>query len=79
MNAAPGQTGSASSLLGVLQYVFGGVAGVIMGFVHNGTLLPPVILLTACAIGALLSGWYASRQAGVDSMEETLTDSRAPE
>ncbi|WP_240354494.1 hypothetical protein [Pectobacterium brasiliense] len=79
MNAAPGQTGSASSLLlGVLQYVFGGVAGVIMGLYTMARYFRGDIT-HGCAIGALLSGWYASRQAGVDSMEETLTDSRAPE
>lgn len=79
MNAAPGQTGSASSLLGVLQYVFGGVAGVIMGMVHDGTLLPPVMLLTACAIGALLSWWYASRQMDIDTTKEALADNGTPQ
>ncbi|MEQ9891226.1 multidrug effflux MFS transporter [Pectobacterium aroidearum] len=79
MNAAPGQTGSASSLLGVLQYVFGGLAGVIMGVIHDGTLLPPVMLLTVCAIGALLSGWYAARQADINIVAEASVDSRALE
>ncbi|MFP9229691.1 multidrug effflux MFS transporter [Pectobacterium cacticida] len=71
MNAAPGQTGSASSLLGVLQYVFGGVVGVIMGAIHDGTLLPPVILLTICAIGSLLCWWYAARQNNILIKENT--------
>lgn len=67
------QTGVASSLFGVLQYVFGGVAGVIMGLLHNGTLFPPALLLVCCALGALLCWWYAARQ--MNDRESTNFDS----
>ncbi|WP_420064916.1 hypothetical protein [Pectobacterium colocasium] len=50
-----------------------------MGFIRDGTLLPPVMLLTACAIGALLSGWYAARQADINVAEDALVDNRVLE
>ncbi|MEI7107347.1 hypothetical protein ACR2Q2_03935 [Pectobacterium versatile] len=50
-----------------------------MGMVHDGTLLPPVMLLTACAIGALLSWWYASRQVDIDTTKEALADNGTPQ
>lgn len=34
------QAGTASALLGVMQYAMGGLAGVVLGIVHNETLLP---------------------------------------
>lgn len=54
MGSAAGQTGVASSLLRVMQYLFGGVVGVLLGVLHDGTLLPPLLMLAVCALAALL-------------------------
>ncbi|MCW2481718.1 multidrug effflux MFS transporter [Candidatus Symbiopectobacterium sp. NZEC135] len=62
MGSAVGQTGVASSLLGVMQYLFGGVVGVLLGVLHNGTLLPPLLMLAVCALAALLCWHDAHRQ-----------------
>lgn len=57
MGSAAGQTGVASSLLGVMQYLFGGVVGVLLGVLHDGTLLPPLLMMAVCALAALVC-WY---------------------
>lgn len=62
MGSAAGQTGVASSLLGVMQYLFGGVVGVLLGVLHDGTLLPPLLMLSVCALAALLCWRDAHRQ-----------------
>jgi MFS transporter, DHA1 family, multidrug resistance protein len=62
MQSAPaGHTGSASSLLGVLQYVFAGGAGAALGLAHDGTLAPFVVGLLLCAAGALIAFVVATR------------------
>jgi MFS transporter, DHA1 family, multidrug resistance protein len=52
--------GSASALLGTIQYTVGATAGVAVGTFHNGTALPMVGSMTA---GALL-GWFCAVMAG---------------
>lgn len=37
--------GSASALLGVIQYSFGGLTGVVLGYFNDGTLSTPIIIL----------------------------------
>lgn len=59
MESAPGNSGSASSLFGVLQYVLAGLVGVIMGRFHDGTLLPPSALMLICAVSAAGAWWIA--------------------
>jgi DHA1 family bicyclomycin/chloramphenicol resistance-like MFS transporter len=49
--------GSASSLLGTVQYVIGGVAGAAVGMLHNGTTLP----LAGMIAGSALLGGLALR------------------
>ena len=44
------QRGSASALLGVLQYTFGGLAGVLLGFLHDGTPWPFALILGCCSL-----------------------------
>ncbi|MBB3808806.1 multidrug effflux MFS transporter [Pseudochelatococcus contaminans] len=61
MESAPGNSGSASSLYGVLQYVFAGAVGGLLGLVHNGTLIPPAAVMLVCAIGAMIAWWIAER------------------
>lgn len=52
--------GSASALFGVMQYVFAGAVGVVLGLAHDGTLMPPVVVMLICAAGALLAWWIAA-------------------
>jgi DHA1 family bicyclomycin/chloramphenicol resistance-like MFS transporter len=49
--------GSASALMGTLQFAVGGMAGTLVGLLHNGTALPMVAVVTACS----LTGWTILR------------------
>ena len=49
------RAGSASAVLGVLQYAIGGGAGLVLGLVHNNTLIPLVVLMAACSTLSLCS------------------------
>lgn len=60
MESSPRDSGSASSLFGVLQYVFAGVVGTILGLAHDGTLIPPAVVMLICAAGAIAAWWIAS-------------------
>lgn len=51
------QRGAASALLGMLHYVFGGIAGMVLGIVHNGTLIPLALTLLFCSAAAVFSWW----------------------
>ena len=51
------QRGTASALLGVLQYVFGGLVGILLGLVHNDTLMPLAFIMFFCSIAACFSWW----------------------
>jgi len=43
------RAGSASALLGVLQYAIGGGAGMVIGLIHNGSLIPLTVVMTVCS------------------------------
>jgi len=60
MESAPDDSGSASSLFGVIQYVVAGLVGVALGIAHDGTLLPPVLVMLVCASGAFLAWWIGT-------------------
>jgi DHA1 family bicyclomycin/chloramphenicol resistance-like MFS transporter len=49
--------GSASALLGTVQFAVGGLAGAMVGLLYNGTALPMTGTLAACAAG----GFFALR------------------
>jgi MFS transporter, DHA1 family, multidrug resistance protein len=42
--------GSASALLGTIQYTLGATAGAFVGMFHNGTGLPMILTMTCCAV-----------------------------
>jgi DHA1 family bicyclomycin/chloramphenicol resistance-like MFS transporter len=46
--------GSASALMGVLQFVVGAVAGALVSALHNGTAAPMAGAIAACGVAALL-------------------------
>jgi MFS transporter, DHA1 family, multidrug resistance protein len=48
--------GSASALLGTIQYTLGATAGAVVGMLHNQTALPMVATMAACAA----AGWCAA-------------------
>ncbi|BCS55384.1 multidrug effflux MFS transporter [Geobacter sp. SVR] len=48
--------GSASALLGAIQYTLGASAGALVGIFHNGTAVPMAAVMAACA----LAGWLAA-------------------
>lgn len=55
MDSAPQDAGAASSLFGVLGYVLASAAGAVLAFFHNGTLMPPIIVMFGCAIIAIVA------------------------
>ena len=50
--------GSASALLGTIQYTIGATAGAVVGMLHNGSALPMSATMAACAV----FGWCAALQ-----------------
>ncbi len=53
--------GSASALLGTIQYTLGATAGAFVGMFHNGTGLPMVLTMTACSVVGTLATACAQR------------------
>jgi DHA1 family bicyclomycin/chloramphenicol resistance-like MFS transporter len=49
------QAGTASAMLGVLQYALGAASGALVGLLHNGTALPMTALIAASAILAAIT------------------------
>jgi len=49
--------GSASALLGTVQFALGAASGALVGVLHNGTLVP----MTAGVAGCALAGWLVLR------------------
>lgn len=49
--------GSASALLGTIQYTLGATAGAVVGMFHNGTSVPMTATMAACGV----VGWCAAR------------------
>jgi DHA1 family bicyclomycin/chloramphenicol resistance-like MFS transporter len=47
--------GSASALLGTLQFVVGAISGIVVGTLYNGTALPMAGTIAACCVAALVS------------------------
>lgn len=55
------QAGTASALMGTVQFSLGIVAGVSMSLWHDGTALPLMMVMTICSLGALLLHRYIAR------------------
>jgi MFS transporter, DHA1 family, multidrug resistance protein len=47
--------GSASALIGTLQFGGGAVAGALIGLLHNGTAVPMAAVIAACGVGGLVA------------------------
>ena len=46
--------GSASALLGSIQFILGALAGSLVGAASNGTAVPLAAVIAACGVGAFL-------------------------
>lgn len=57
--------GSASALLGTIQYTLGATAGALVGMFHNGTAVPMIVTMATCGV----MGWSAV--VGVDAFSRT--------
>jgi DHA1 family bicyclomycin/chloramphenicol resistance-like MFS transporter len=47
--------GSASAVLGTVQFAVGALAGALVGLLHNGTALPMTAVVASCATGGLIA------------------------
>ncbi len=61
--------GSASSLMGTIQYLIGATCGGLIGLLQNGTAIPMAAVMTGCAIAALffavvLAEFFEPRKTG---------------
>jgi DHA1 family bicyclomycin/chloramphenicol resistance-like MFS transporter len=65
----PHAAGSASALLGMLQFAFGGIAAPLVGVGGRGTALPMALLIAAFGVGALAALAAARRAAPVAAAE----------
>ena len=55
------QAGTASALMGTLQFGLGMTSGVVMGLWHDGTALPLVTVMAVCSVSALLIYRFVAR------------------
>jgi DHA1 family bicyclomycin/chloramphenicol resistance-like MFS transporter len=49
------QAGSASAMLGAIQFGFGAAAGALVGVLFNGTALPMAVVIALCGVGAFVT------------------------
>jgi len=67
--------GSASALLGTIQYTLGALGGVCVGLFHDGSGLPMVLTMTGCALAGSLACWLAAAEPHQpDSRKEAKPD-----
>ncbi len=59
----PEAAGSASALLGVLQFIVGAAVAPLVGIAGEGTALPMAVLIAILGMGALLAHFFLSRPA----------------
>ncbi|MNN91586.1 bicyclomycin/multidrug efflux system [compost metagenome] len=53
--------GSASALLGSLQFAIAALAASLVGALHDGTARPMALVMLVCASGALLVAWRTAQ------------------
>ena len=56
--------GSASALLGTLQFGVGSLAGALVGLLHNGTAVPMTAGIAGCAVASLIAWRTLARPEG---------------
>ena len=55
------QAGSASALMGSLQFVIAALASALVGLLHDGSALPMALVIVGCASLAALMAWYSGQ------------------
>ncbi len=58
MQAGRAQAGSASSLLGALQFGLATLASALVGILHNGSALPMTTIMLGCAVLSAALAWF---------------------
>lgn len=56
-----GQAGSASALMGSLQFAVAALASALVGVLHDGSALPMALVIAGCALLAALLAWYSGQ------------------
>ncbi len=64
MQPFPEMAGSASALLGMLQYALGATTGALVGFLHDGTALPMALVVVAASCAGALALALLTRPSG---------------
>jgi len=62
----PGHAGSASALMGTMQFGFGAISGVVVGLLTDGTARPMAVLLLIGGLGAATCDMFRSRRGTID-------------
>jgi DHA1 family bicyclomycin/chloramphenicol resistance-like MFS transporter len=52
------RAGTASALMGTLQFTLGTLAGAAVSFWHDGTALPLAVVMAVCGVAAMAMRWY---------------------
>jgi DHA1 family bicyclomycin/chloramphenicol resistance-like MFS transporter len=55
------QAGTATALMGTLQFLLGAASGLLVGLLDDGTARPMALLMLAGAVGAVIADWYRPR------------------
>ena len=63
--------GSASALLGTLQFVVGAIASIVVGALYNGTALPMAGTIAACCVAALVIFQVGTRRTNSTLIQQT--------
>jgi len=63
--------GSASALLGTLQFVVGAIASIVVGALYNGTALPMAGTIAACCVAALVIFQVGTRRTNSTLVRQT--------
>lgn len=63
--------GSASALLGTIQFGVGAVAGALVGLCHDGTARPMTFGIAACALASLIVWRWSGRKGAIKGRSAT--------
>ncbi len=57
------QAGSASALIGALQFAIAAISSALVGLLHDGSARPMALTIALCGLGSVLLTWLTSRRA----------------
>jgi MFS transporter, DHA1 family, multidrug resistance protein len=69
--------GTASALLGTIQYALGATAGAFVGMFHNGTGLPMILTMTCCAVVGRIAIMFAQSPKSVQNPALSVVEAEA--